>query len=270
MLFSFHCYGKCLGVASIDRSYTFSIVPQLPAAAIYNAWEPILQKIGRELGICFLLNVPSSIPVFEDDLKAGKPDFAYMNPYHLFLLKGVQGYIPILADSKHKLYGFLVIKRDSSISKIEDLNGQKIAFPAPNSLAASLLIRAYLNANNINYVPEYVKTHSNVYRSVIVGDVIAGGGINNTLMREPLQLKKELKILVETPKYTPHPIAVNPRVSLQIRKEVSEYFIELSRDPRNASMFEAIQIPKPIEVNFKDYEYIKRLRINSLAENSGG
>ena len=261
-----YSYGSCLGNSqSIDPPYSFYIVPQLPVSVIYKAWEPVLQNVGSRLGICFNLIVPSSIPIFEDEIKAGKPDFAFMNPYHLFLPEdGFNNYIPILADSTNKLFGIVVIKSNSKILKIQDLNGQKIAFPSPNAFAASLLIRAYLQKHNVKFIPEYVKTHSNVYRSVIVGDVTAGGGVNNTLKREPNMLQRELKILFKTPEYMPHPIAVNTRVSQSFAKEMAQYFIELSKDPDLEINFDAIQIPTPIKVSINDYEEIKKLQLNLL------
>jgi phosphonate transport system substrate-binding protein len=263
--------GACLGDKSNqDRPYSFYIVPQLAVSDTYVAWAPILDKVGKKLSICFDLRVPLTIPLFERDLNSGVPDFAFMNPYHLFHNQRSQDYTPLIADSQNQLFGIIVIKKDSPVSTIADLNGQKLAFPAPNSLAASLLIRAHLAKSQVSITPEYVKTHSNVYRSVIIGDVIAGGGVNNTFTREPESLQKELKILFETPKYMPHPLAASSRVPPKIRKEVVQYFIELGKDPSMAKQLNAIQIPKPVEVNLKDYDYVKKLGLDKFAEGSGG
>lgn len=268
---SLNAAGNCLGdVNTKDRPYSFYIVPQLAVSSTYVAWAPILEKVGKKLSICFDLRVPSTIPLFERDLNSGTPDFAFMNPYHLFLNQRSQDYVPLIADSQNPLVGIVVIKKDSPVSTIADLNGQKMAFPAPNSLAASLLIRAYLAKNQIQITPEYVKTHSNVYRSVIIGDVVAGGGVNNTFSREPESLQKELKILFETPKYMPHPLAANSKVSPKVRNEIAQYFVELGKDPATAAQLNAIQMPKPAEVNLKDYEYVKKLGLDKFAESSGG
>lgn len=268
---SLNAIGSCLGdVNTKDRPYSFYVVPQQAVSNTYVAWAPILEKVGKKLSICFNLHVPSTIPLFERDLNAGTPDFAFMNPYHLFLNQRSQDYVPLIADSQNQLAGIVVIKKDSPVSAIADLNGQKMAFPAPNSLAASLLIRAYLAKNQIQIIPEYVKTHSNVYRSVIIGDVIAGGGVNNTFSREPESLQKELRILFETPKYMPHPVAANLKVPLKVRNEIVQYFIELGKDPAMAAQLNAIQIPKPNEVNFKDYNYVKKLGLEKFTERAGG
>ncbi len=268
---SFNCQSSCVGDNKTkERIYSFYVVPQLALSETYFSWVSVLDHVGKELGLCFELNVPQTIPSFEQDLKIGKADFAFMNPYHLLASNRSQGYIPIIADAKDNLSGIIVIKKNSAISKIQDLNGQRIAFPAPNALAASLLIRAHLANYNIQIFPEYVKSHSNVYRSVINGDVSAGGGIHKTFMLESKQLQSELKILFETPQYMPHPIAVHPRVALRTRQSFSSTLIGLSKDPKKTVNLDAIQIPNPREVNFKDYEYLKKLGLEKFAEKVGG
>jgi phosphonate transport system substrate-binding protein len=270
-LITLSAYGACLGdLNTKDRPYSFYIVPQQAISDTYVAWAPVLEKVGKKLGVCFDLHVPLTIPSFESNLSSGVPDFAFMNPFHLFHNKSPKAYLPLIADSQNKLTGILVIKKDSPISKLADLNGKKIAFPAPNSLAATLLVKAHLAQSQIQVIPEYVKSHSNVYRSVVIGDVIAGGGVNNTFSREPESLQKELKILFETPKYMPHPLTASSKVSPKLRNEVIQSFIELGKDPNMESQLNAIQIPKPTKVNFQDYEYIKKLGLEKFAEGSGG
>ena len=233
----------------------------------YIAWTPVLDQIGKKLNICFDLKVLPGIQLFERELLAGKPDFAFMNPYHLLPAKTDQGYIPIIADGKNKLSGIIVVRKDSGISSLKDLNGKKLAFPAPNSMAASLLIRITLDQNNIQITPEYVKTHGNVYRSVALGDYIAGGGVNNTFKRESPVLQNELRVLFETPKIMPHPVAVHPRVPVQIRQAVARTFVELGKDSNMVKKLDQIQIPKPIEVSYeRDYQNLEKLGLEKFLE----
>lgn len=271
LLFSsvaFSAYGSCIGTQNTKASpYSFYVVPQLAVSETYIAWTPVLDQIGKKLSICFDLKVLPGIQLFERELLAGKPDFAFMNPYHLLPAKTDQGYIPIIADGKNKLSGIIVVRKDSGISSLKDLNGKKLAFPAPNAMAASLLIRFALDQNNIQITPEYVKTHGNVYRSVALGDYIAGGGVNNTFKRESPVLQNELRVLFETPKIMPHPVAVHPRVSAQIRQAVARTFVELGKDSNMAKKLDQIQIPKPIEVSYeRDYQNLEKLGLEKFLE----
>ncbi len=115
----------------------------------------------------------------------GEPDVVYRNPYHAVMAKKAAGYTPILRDDATRLAGILVVRKDSPITRVEQLDGATLAFPAPNAFGASLDMRALLtNELKIHFKPEYVTTHSNVFRHVISGRAQAGGAIRQTLAQE--------------------------------------------------------------------------------------
>lgn len=251
----------CIGDPNAKTIYQISIVPQLPQGELFSRWSPVLEKIGVKGGWCFDLRFQRSIPEFESALLSGHLDFAFTNPYHLIMAQRATGYAPLIAD-KNQLSGIVVVPKNSNVKKLSDLDGKRLAFPAPNAFAASLLTRSMLDKQGIKIQPIYVKTHSNVYRSVVLGDVAAGGGVNNTLSREPQDLQTQLLVLYETPGFTAHPIVVNPRVPMSVRKRFQDLFVQLAAEPENQALFNKIQIPHPIRVSTKDYEELTRLGID--------
>lgn len=255
---------QCLGSAtSTMPPLTFAVVPQLPAAVIYAKWAPILQRIGTATDLCFDLLVPGSVPAFEVQLLKGKPDLAFANPYHAVMAHRNPGYIPLVADGRRKITGIIVVKKNGGVSKLSDLKGKTVDFPAPNAFGASLLIRATLDKMGIPINPNYANTHSNVYRSVIIGDAIAGGGVNNTLYNEPAEIQNQLFVLYETPGYMPHPIIANPKLPTSIRDKFTSAFIALKSDPEATKLLEGIQIPEPIRVTYKkDYAPLEQLGLD--------
>lgn len=218
-IFSISVHAACLGVASSSASLKVYIVPQLTAAQTYMHWAPLLEQVGELTKQCFELMVPTSIPQFEADLNDGLPDFAFMNPYHAVMTWHKSKYVPLVASSE-PIYGVLSVRRDSKLQNTQDLKGSKIVFPAPNAFAASLLIRAALSQEGVQYAPIYLNTHSNVYRAVIRGDAVAGGGIQSTLLAEPAELKAELRVLMETKRYTAHPFSANAGIVYEIFRQV--------------------------------------------------
>lgn len=261
-------HGACLGDKTSLQSYKVYIVPQFTATQIYTRWSPVLERVGKESNQCFELIVPNSIPEFERDLLEGKPDFAFMNPYHAVMKWRNNKYIPLVASSD-QIFGILTVDKDSSLHNIRDLSGKRIAFPAPNAFAASLLIRATLDREGVLYAPVYVKTHSNVYRSVIRGDVSAGGGIQSTLMSEPPELKAELRTLMETKRYTAHPFSANSKVPKQIREDVQKAFLLLEQASDGADLLKSVQLTKPMTVTYKaNYEPLEALRLDKYVVRS--
>lgn len=258
-------YSACLGAQVSTKVYTFDVVPQFPAAKIYTTWSPLLQRIGQDAGLCFELRVSASIPEFEQRFLKGESDFTFLNPYHAVLAFQKKKYQPLLADAQDLLTGILVVRSDNPIKNLNDLKGKNVSFPAPNSFAASLLIRAELAKQKIDINPLFVKTHSNVYRSVINKDALAGGGVNNTLDNEAPEVRQQMRVLYETPAYTPHPIATHPSVTSEVRERFLKAMVKLSQDEEGQKLLDGINLNKPQAVNYaKHYKVLESLQLEKF------
>lgn len=248
--------------STTSQRFIFGVVPQFEPEYIYSAWNPVLKEISKILNIQLELKIYKTIPEFEKAFLAGEFDFAFMNPYHAVMAKKAQGYIPLIRD-RTPLKGIIVIKKDAPFSSITDLDGAVIAFPAPNAFAASLYMRALLTEKfKIRFTPKYVKTHDNVYRHVLLGLAQAGGGVNNTFLRQPPEVRENLRILFETPPSAPHPIVAHPRVPSSLQKNFVKVFLELSKEKRWTDNFHKIQIPDPLPADYeRDYLPLEKLNI---------
>lgn len=250
------------------KPFNVYVVPMLTASQTYTSWAPILEHVGKTTGVCFKLIVPTSIPQFEIDLGSGKPDFVFMNPYHMAMKWRNQKYIPLVASSV-PIYGVLIVKKDSKYLTLQDLNNSKVAFPAPNAFAASLLIRSMLAYDKIQFEAIYVKTHSNVYRSVARGELAAGGGIQSTLWSEPPELRDELRVLAETKRYTAHPFSANSRIPEIVQKRVQSAFLDLANTSEGAELLSRIQMIKPISVTYStNYQSLEELKLEKFVVKS--
>jgi len=258
-------HAACLGDTKATRVHIFDVVPQFTAARIYGSWSPLLQRVGHASGLCFELRVAPSIPEFEQKLLSGEPAFAFVNPYHAVLAFKKQRYQPLLADSEEMLKGIVVVRHDSPYRQLQDLQGKNLAFPAPNAFAATLLIRAELAKKKIDTQPQFVKTHSNVYRTVIQNEVAGGGGVNNTLDSEVPEIRQQLRVLHETAAYHPHPVVTHPSMAPALREKFFKAFEALSKDEAGQKMLDAVGISKPIPVNYaKHYKVLEELGLEKF------
>jgi len=260
-------YSVCYGQQ--PRVYTVAVVPQDPKLIIHRNWMPLLKYLTAKTGIPLQLKHYQNITQFGADLYKGSADFAYMNPYHEIVARKSQGYIPLLKDGDRKLRGVLVVRKDSPIKSISDLEGKHVAFPSPNAFAASLYTRALFAERGIKIVPEYVTTHANVYRHVILKKVSAGSGIYRTLQKESSSVQDQLRVIFETPTSAPHPICVHPRVPLEIQQAIRAAIIALASDTKNRHLLEAVQITKPVAADYdRDYLPLEKLHLEKFASDS--
>lgn len=254
--------------ASAATTLTFAVVPQARPEQVNNDWQPVLTELNRQTGVDFKLLTYRSIPDFEAAFLKGEPDFAYLNPYHAVMAKKAAGYLPIIRDDSTPLNGILVVRKDSAIERVEQLDGATLAFPAPNSFGASLYMRALLLEKfKINIKPLYVSTHPNVYRNVLLGRAPAGGGVMRTLDKESPEIQAQLRVLYETPPTASHPIAAHPRVPAKVRDAVQRAFLKMGADATFAARLNIIAVSVPVKADYsRDYAPLQELHLERLVE----
>lgn len=251
----------------VKPAYTVAVVPQFQAVEISRVWVPILERVGQEVGVTLTLKVSKDIPAFEDEVMSGKPDFAYMNPYHQVMAFKAQGYVPLVRDSK-LLTGLLVVRQDDPIKSVKELEGKTLAFPAPNAFGASLLIRAQLaEVDKVNITPMYAKTHTNAYRQTIAGKTAASGGLRATLDKEPPEVRAMLRVLMETPGAAPHPLSAHPRVPLKVQQAVKAAMLKVASEPELGALFKDVPMGNPVAADqVRDYQVLEKYRLDRYLE----
>lgn len=246
-----------------QTTYKFGVVPQFEPRKLAAIWVPILKHLEVKTGFKFELVGSADIPEFESGYETGRFDLAYLNPYHALIARKTQKYQPILKEGNSKLFGILVVAKNGSIKKVRDLkqkNKVDIAFPAPNSLGASLLMRSDLDRKfGIKFNPIWTKTHTSAYLSVVLGKATAAGGIMATLKQEPLEVQEKLKVIYETKPISPHPIVVHPRVSKKDQEIIQKAFLELASTPEGVDLLSLIPIKKLVSTSFEDYKELSKL-----------
>ncbi len=250
--------------ANAAQTLSVAVVPQFPAEQIFRDWTPVLKEVSRLTGLDLKLKSYASIPEFEAAFLKGEPDVVYMNPYHAVMAQKAVGYTPLLREGMIRLTAILVVRKDSPITRVEQLDGATLAFAAPNAFT-SLYVRALLtHEQKIHFKPVYVTTPGNVFRHVISGRAQAGGANRQTLAQETPELQAQLRVLYETPSVYPHPIATHPRVPAQVREALLQAFLKLGANPDFAALLKAIQIPKPVEASFKEYAPLEKLGLEKF------
>jgi phosphonate transport system substrate-binding protein len=267
--FVFILLGLCCAPLSFaDAPLQLGIVPQLPMTEIRSNWRPVIKEVKTRSGIELELIPFASIPEFELGFLDGSLDLAYLNPYHMVMANKAHNYVPLLRDRDRTLQGILVVHKDSPYQNVQELEGQTIAFPSPLALASSLYLRALLTEQEkLSFSTNYVQTHSNVYRHVLLGTAEAGGGIRKTLAFEKENVRTNLRILYTTPEIVAHPLAVHPRVSADQRARLMETLQAMANEPAWHDNLRKIQLLYPVPSSMAEYQPIIDLHLENFANN---
>ena len=253
MLFLVLGAASFLPAAASAEPYTFGVAPQFEQRKLFAIWKPIIDELQKRTGLTFKLVTTLQVQDFEKEFARGNFDFVYVNPYHVIHARKSQGYLPLVSD-KAMLRGILVVKKDGPIRRVRDLQGKVVAFPSPNALGASLLMRADLEqVHHLAVTPLYVKTHSSVYLHVAKGLTPAGGGVEKTLQEQPLAIRDALRVLYTTRTMPSHPIAVHPRVKRTDAEKVRRALLAMGADPAGRELLARVPIKEAVSVGMDVY-----------------
>lgn len=246
------------------QTITVGVVPQQSAAEMAKAWVPLLVYLEERTGLRLNFETAKNIPTFEMRLAKGEYDIAYMNPYHYVVFHAAPGYNAFACEKDRKIQGFIVVPKASPATRLEDLAGMTLAFPAPAAFAATILPLAHLKALNIPVTPTFTSSHDSVYLGVSRGFFPAGGGINRTFENIPQEVRANLRILWKSPFYTPHALAAHPRLRPEITRKLQAALLALDTDPRGRELLAGIGFKGFEEGRDADWNDIRKLGIRLL------
>jgi phosphonate transport system substrate-binding protein len=252
-----------LAVAA-SQTYTFAVTPQFEQRKLIAIWMPIVEELEKRTGLSLKLTSMMSVPDFEKELAKSTFDFVYCNPYSIIKSVPSPGYIPLVRDSE-PLRGILLVRKDSPITKLSELEGKVVAFPSPNAIGASLLMRADLaRLHHVTINPIYVKTHSSVYLHVVNGLTAAGGGVETTLQEQEPAVREALRIIYTTREFPSLPVAANPRVPKADREKVRKALLELSATKEGKEMFARVPMKEMVATSLDDYAPMRAWDLESF------
>ncbi len=243
--------------AFASETYVFGVVPQFEQRRLYAIWEPIIKELEKKTGLTFELITTLNIQDFEKEFVRGGFDFVYMNPYYMLKANNIQGYIPLVRD-KAPLRGILVVRKDGPIQKVADLDGKTVAFPSPNALGASLLVRADIERlYHVGVKPLYVKTHSSVYLHVANGLVAAGGGVEKSLQEQDDAIRDLLRVIYTTRDMPSHPVAAHPRVPEALREKVRQALLDIGNTSEGRDLLLKVPVKQFVPASKDDYKIMQ-------------
>jgi len=248
----------------LTKTYKLGVVPQQSAKVLAKLWTPISQYLSAKTGLNIIFSTAKDIPTFEKRLLEGEYDIAYMNPYHFTVFNQIPGYQAIAKEQNKRIKGIIVVAKNSPVKQLSDLDGSELAFPAPAAFAASVLPRAKMRDLGIELTPKYVSSHDSVYLGVANGFFIAGGGIMRTFNNLEQLTREKLKILWTTPGYTPHAIAVHPKMDSEVADKIQNAILSLKDTAKGKKLLESVKFKNLGEATSSDWDDVRALKIKLL------
>ena len=250
------------------ETYSFAFVPQQSAKKLAKKWTPILNYINEHTGDTYVFTTAKNIPTFEQRVQAQDYDVAYMNPYHFVVFNQSAGYQALAKQKNKQIKGIVVVKKDSDIKTLEQLEQMKLAFPAPAAFAASILPRGELQQRGIEFTPKYVSSHDSVYLNVARGFFPAGGGVMRTFNNTAPEVREKLKVLWSTNGYTPHAFATKQDFPQEAAKRLIAALESMNTTEKGKALLKTVNFKGLEAAQNDDWRDVKSLDLDTILGNN--
>lgn len=239
--------------AAVADTYTFGVVPQFEPRKMFGIWRPIIEELEKRTGDRINLVVTLTVEEFEHALENGRFDFVYGNPYHIMRVNAKQGYLPLVRD-RVPLRGIVLVRKDSPVRELKELDGKSLAVPSPNALGASLMVRADLeHLYGVRMKMVNVRTHSSAYLNVLNGITDAAGGVEKTLAEQDKAVRDALRVIYTARDMPSHPVAAHPRVDKAARERVRQALLDMAATPAGRTLLNEVPMTEPVATSIEDY-----------------
>ncbi len=135
----------CAGENAMPERLTFGVFPFVQTTRIEHLFAPTASRFGEVLGIPVAIRSSASMQRFRERIEQQRYDLIFIQPFDYIRFAAASGYIPLASwtfkgtrDHPGKLNAVFVVRQDSSIQSLDDLQGKKIVAPPRESAVAIL------------------------------------------------------------------------------------------------------------------------------------
>ena len=217
------------------KEYLIGVHPLHNPKRLHEIFGPVANYLSEQIpGVRFKIEASRNYATYDKKLYAGKFQFALPNPFQTVnsLKHGYSVFAKMSDDNNFR--GIFLVRKDSGITKVADLKGKAVSFPAPTALAATMMPQYYLQTRGLNVMKDieikYVGSQESSIMNVMLGNTVAGATWPppwHALAKDRPKLSKELKVIWETKPLINNGLVVRDDVDKNLLKKVKALLITL-------------------------------------------
>ncbi len=165
-------------------------------------------------------------------------------------------------------YAYIIVARDSPITRFEELKGRTFAFADPDSNTGRLVpefMLAKMGETPDSFFSKHIFTyaHDKSIKAVAQG-IVDGASVDSLIWdyadKLDPQFTSKTKIIRKSAPYAIPPVVVRPGLDGDLKKALQQVFLGAHADPEGKDILKHMMIDRFVEINDKAYDSIREMK----------
>ena len=240
---------------------TFGITPQHLTTELAKIWGPICQYLSSHTGYNVQFKTSKDLQTFWKQTNEGVFDLVYITPPRYVSAHAAAGYVAFAQENDSPLVGIIVVRKKDGPTRIEELQGKKLAVPNLVAFGAAQIPQAYLLGKGISVTLVAVNNHESVFRTVEKGLYPAGASNLRIFgMLDPV-MQAQFRILWKSEPLPPFAFAAHPRVSHHAVDRIQKALGEMGSDVEGRTLLLPLNIKGIVRADDHDYDGMRKMKL---------
>jgi len=166
-------------------------------------------------------------------------------------------------------YAYIIVAKDSPISRFEELRGKTFAFADPDSNSGRLVpeyMLARMGETPDSFFGKYIFTHAHDKSIKAVAQGIVDGASVDSLIWEYAdkmnpRFTSKTRIIRRSLPYAIPPVVVRPGLDSKLKKDLKRIFLTAQDDPEGRELLKRMMIDRFVQIDDKAYDSIRKMKV---------
>lgn len=259
-------------VNASEKPEYFGVINQRSIALTARYWNPILNYVSKKTGVPLRLRMGKTAPETTAMTERGEHAFVYTN--HMFTPERDKvGYRVILRLQAAPINAAIIVREDSPIKSLQELQAKVVAFPHSNAFVGYWVPMDYLIRSNIQVNSSFAGNQEGAMAQVHHGKAVAAAVNRQVLERYARRENFKYRELWVSEPYLGIPVMAHPDLPQDKVDAVRKAFVAMKDDPEGNKILAAssavIKKKQPVEFIYaddKDYDNYRDFYQNTVVK----
>ena len=263
--FGLHCISS--NAIAQEESIVIGLLPEMNVFKQRQRFEPLAAYLSQRMGITVKLTILSRYGNIIERIKEEKIDGAFLGSFTGALAISQLGVVPLARpvnmDGTSTYYGYIFVRKDSSIKTVADMKGKTLALVERATTAGYVFPLAWFKRQGVENLDTYFSNHfftgsHDAAIDAVLNSEADVGAAKNTIYERMRklhpQIDDELVILASSPRVPSNGLCVREGLPEQYKTQLKNLLLDLHQDEKGIFVLQKLGAESFVATGKEDYQ----------------